>query len=240
MKKIRVICPLLNFQVQNMLYSKGELSQEEIKSILIERNTQIINGIELYKDIKIRQFTKDDIKNFRAYPFMSFHSLDKHISTRTFMLEKTIESDENEKSKTAKLMRNIVLALRLLKEGHIYGDDVFNFDAEKGTFSSWSREGLPPISEIMGMGYGLNFEDIPQLKEMINKIQKIDIDNRKSLDLACKRFQRAYQEYEFDDKLIDYMIIFPKIQFRKSIFAMHWNMCTHGLSLSTWNNFIIF
>jgi len=63
----------------------------------------------------------------------------------------------------------------------------------------------------MGTSYALNFEEIQNLKKLIKKIQKIDFSKQKSLHIACKRFQRAYQEYDVEDRLIDYMIAFEAL-----------------------------
>ena len=59
--------------------------------------------------------------------------------------------------------------------------------------------------------YVLDFEEIPRLRRIIKKIQSIDFSKQKSLDLACRRFQRAYEEKDVEDQLIDLMIAFEAL-----------------------------
>ena len=61
------------------------------------------------------------------------------------------------------------------------------------------------------MVYVLDFEEIPKLGSFVNKFINIDFTKRKSLNLACKRFQRIYQEYNVEDQLIDCMIAFEAL-----------------------------
>lgn len=42
--------------------------------------------------------------------------------------------------------------------------------------------------------YALNFDEISGLKKIVEKIQGIDFTKRKRLILACKRFQREYED----------------------------------------------
>lgn len=211
LKKIRLVCPLLNFQIQNIIYSKGERPHEETTAILVERHNKIINGIELFEDVIIRPFNHQDIIDINSGFLFSFTGLREYISTNSYLLEKIITPEEGQVQKTQKQMRNIVLALRLLQKEHVYGDDVFCLDSESGHCLSWSREGLPPTPTGIGTKYALNFDDISQLKKIIDKVQKVDFQKRKSFDLACRRFQRTYQEIAFDDRLIDYMIAFEAL-----------------------------
>jgi hypothetical protein len=45
-----------------------------------------------------------------------------------------------------------------------------------------------------GLDYALTFDEIPPLKDLLVKLQGIDLGKRKRLNLACKRFQRAWRK----------------------------------------------
>ena len=212
MEKYRLVCPLLNFNIQNYFFSKGEIPDDEIHKILEDRNRQIIAGIDIFKGIKIKPFTAKDIEDLSSSPlFFAFPDLKKYFSTKNFLLEKIITAEDEKKGLTKKVMQNIVLALRLFKEGHVYGEDFFCFKYDKGYLDSLSRENPLPSHDVMGSTFALDFVEINNLKKLVKKIQRVDFEKRKSLALACDRFQRAYQEYHFEDKLIDYMIAFEAL-----------------------------
>ena len=123
-------------------------------------------------------------------------------------------------------MRNTVLSLRLLKKGHVSGNCIFYVlvSEKRKRFASveWSCEGahLGAKPWILGK-YVLHFEEIPALKEILQKIQSIHFVERKRLRLTCKRFQRAYEEDDFEDRLIDFMIAFEALLVRKEIPGSH-------------------
>lgn len=215
MKKYKVICPLFNFQIPwNVLIGDSKMTRGEKVALLEKRHQEIIKGIDLFNGVKIRLFSKEDIKNLDSNYFpVSFKIIRELISTKTFLLESDIIVENDVKFKTDKLMRRMVLALRLFDEGHIYGDDVFYFSNIEGKWNltGYTREGPQLTRDRFGDVYCLNLEDIPKLRYLIKKIENVDFSKRKSLELACNRFQRAYDEHNIEDQLIDYMIAFEAL-----------------------------
>jgi hypothetical protein len=190
------------------------MTREEKNAFFMDRKRQVVEGIEIVGGVKVRLFSKEDIKDIDSSFFpVSNKVLRERISTRTYVLEKYITVEKDHGFETDKIMRNIVLALRLLQEGYVYGDDVFYFLFSDGKwrYNSWSREGPQLREDRIGWGYSLNFEDMPNLISLAKKIQSIDFSKRKSLELACKRFQRAYEEDNIEDQIIDYMIAFEAL-----------------------------
>jgi len=197
-----------------MLIGSHEMTREEENAFFMDRKRQVVEGIEIVEGVKVRLFSKEDIKDIDSSFFpVSNKVLRERISTRTYVLEKYITVEKDHGFETDKIMRDIVLALRLLQEGYVYGDDVFYFlfSDDKWRLNSWSREGPQLREDRIGWKYGLNFEDIPNLISLAKKIQSIDFSKRKSLELACKRFQRAYKEDNIEDQIIDYMIAFEAL-----------------------------
>jgi len=197
------------FQLQNMLIGHRELSEEEIMKLLKKREKQLTEGIDLVDGVKIRRISKEDLEDINTLFFYRLHPY-KEFSPHMFVLEKYITVEKEHKLEAHQIMRNVVLALRLLKGGYVSGGYVFYILlSEKRRLESWSWEEEP--RRPGGFVYSLNFGEIPSLKKILVKIQGIDFAKRKSLHLACKRFQRACQEDDFEDQLIDFMIAFEAL-----------------------------
>jgi len=109
------------------------------------------------------------------------------------------------------------LALRLLKDGYVSGSFIYYISlSSKSQLTSWSKEEGPRLN-YFGLNYTLNFDDIPTLKNLVRKLQGTDFSKHKRLYLACKRFQRAYEEEDPEDQIIDLMIAFEALFVRKDI-----------------------
>jgi hypothetical protein len=57
----------------------------------------------------------------------------------------------------------------------------------------------------------LDFNEIPPLNQISEKIEVISSAKRKNMDIAFKRFQRAYHEPDPEDQLIDFLIAFEAL-----------------------------
>lgn len=211
MKRYKVICPLINFRIQNILIGPTELTDEEVRSLFKEREKKLVEGIELYDGIKIRRISKEDLEELEP----TLHALPTYarFSPKVFVLEKYVKTEANHRFHVDGLMRNIVLALRLLKKGYVFGGFVFYIlVSEKRPYSwqEWSWDEVQPLGP-WGFKYTLNFEEIPTLKKIIKTLQSTDFSKRKGLRLACSRFQRAYEEGDPEDQLVDLMIAFEAL-----------------------------
>jgi hypothetical protein len=210
-----VICPLYNFQVQNVLYGPQKLTREETINLLAERQKQLVEGIDIFEEIKVRRISKEEIEGLRS----SFFSLppDTAITANMFVLEKTVTAEDGHDYQADAAMRNIVLAMRLLKGGYVSGTSVFYIpvaEKDKNPLEvspiEWSWEQGRKL-ESRGFRYSLSFDEVVDLKKLVGKIQSVDFAKRRSLNLACKRFQRAYEEVDFEDQLIDFIIAFEAL-----------------------------
>jgi hypothetical protein len=115
-------------------------------------------------------------------------------------------------------MQNIVLAMRLLKKGYVSGNTTFYVRiSEIGLINrqpimiEWSWQRQRKLETGGGFDYILSLDEFPNLKELIQKVHKADLAKRKNLDLARRRFERAYEEEDFEDQLIDIMIAFESL-----------------------------
>jgi hypothetical protein len=210
MKKYKVLCPLNNFQVQTAFMIPKGMSDEEVRKVLIEQNTRVIDGIELFNGVKLRRISNEDLEDFKNYPFPLWEGTS--ISSGMFVLERIITDEDEGYSEIHKTMVNIVLGLRLLKKGDVVGNAVYSIlllPDQRTLVSSYLEE--ESIPQTFRSPYVLKFDDIPALKALLVKILEIDFVKKENLHLACKRLQRTYGESDSEDKLIDLMIGFEAL-----------------------------
>jgi len=170
LKRYKVLCPLVNFQIQNVFYGPTQLSDDEVTKLLLKRGAELREGIELFEGMKIRPVSKEDSEDFKASPLILYPH--KSVTSATFVLEKYINSEDENFSDIHHIMLNGVLALRLLKKGNIFGNAVFYIllsEKRELNESSWEEE---PIPEFPGHRYALNFDEIPALKQILEKGSK--------------------------------------------------------------------
>lgn len=193
------------------------MSKEEKMTILEEREKELVEGIKLFDGVKMRRMSKEDLEDLKSSIFLL--PPDTLFTPNLFVLEKFIIEDDH-KFQLNQTMRNIVLALRLLKKGYVSGNAIFYIlvSEKKPQFVSvdWSWEEGRRL-KLGRFKYVLGFDEISSLKTMIEKIQGVDFGSRKTLHLACKRFQRAYEEVDTEDQLIDLMIAFEALFVRREI-----------------------
>lgn len=204
-----MICPLVGFQIpwSVIVAPSVEITEEETKRVFTERREKVVRGIPLFHGVKIRLASKEDIEDLNTICFDPFGPIPKY-SSQTFVMVKYCKGKAY--SKFEKVMKNTVLGLRLLKGGYVSEGHIFHILLLKTR-----RLALTSIGERhrrrFALSYALEFKEVPRLKEILKKILVMDFDKRKSLGLACKRFQRGYEEEDIEDRLIDFMIAFEAL-----------------------------
>jgi hypothetical protein len=174
-----------------------------------ERAKEVKEGIELCDGIKVRRISEEDLDDLKTEPFM----VPPHMtSTDIFVLEKYVTDEDRDYHEIHNIMLNSVLALRLLKSGDVMGRSTFQILlAEKRQLTGRTWEPEPNFEPLLRARYVLNYEDIPALSKLLEKVLHIDFLQNRNLHLACKRFQRIYDEIEAEDKLIDLIIAFEAL-----------------------------
>lgn len=200
-----------------MLISPRDRTAQETRQIFKERKEKAVKGIEIVDGVKVKYISKEDLEDLKRQPYslMLPRDIRDFISPRTFVLEKTLTAKERHTFEASDVTQSIILAMRILKEGHVFGNDVFyiRLSKKRGLVSLSHHQNLNPQG-VRGGDYPLDFKEIPDLKKLVKKLQKIDFSKRKSLQLACKRFQRTYEEGNSEDQLIDLMIAFEALFLR--------------------------
>jgi hypothetical protein len=214
LKEYKVICPLLNFHIPLILKGHPEYTREEVTEFFEKLRKLLVEGIELADGVIVRRISKEDVEDINRYRSLLPTNMD--LSSARFVLAKNVAGEDHEFRMT-NVMHRIVLGLRLFKEGYVSGNFVFYVSlSEESRIVDWSRD-EGQRREMLGQGYVLDFEEIPNLQNLLEKLERIDFDGEKRLSLACKRFGRAYEEDDFEDQLIDLMIALEALFVRKDV-----------------------
>ena len=190
-----------------MIEGKPELSSNEVLDIFKKREKQFMKGFELANGVILKKITIDDLKLLNNSPFIFRPT--NGFKSNLFLLEKQF-NDQILKTNIYREIRNVVIALRLLKEGSVSGNYFYEIMITDGVkrIPSAKMEQCPRLFGKLGYPYFFTESDIPALNEIMSKIQLVDFTKRTSLHLAIKRFERGYDE---EDKLIDFMIAFEAL-----------------------------
>jgi hypothetical protein len=192
------------------------LSNFKIAKVLEAREKEMIEGIQVFNGVKIKHISKEDHGVLEA----SFFTLppDTRLRPSMYVLEKEIPVENQLDFPLDTLMQDIVLAMRLLKKGYVSGVSVFYIPTSEvlaskpmPTSIEWSWKEQRKLAIWDGLPYALSLDELPDLKKLVHKVQNTDFVKRKNLKLACSRFQRAYEEGDVEDQLIDIMIAFESL-----------------------------
>lgn len=161
----------------------------------------IMNGLDLVPgQLKLSILTKEDKKKLRNTAFHKerydkFALLEWRNTTYPLLID-----DFN-------LIKKCMLAFHLLKSGDIFLDNIYyifpNSDVATGTIYT------NPIPASLSF-YEFNPEEKDNLIEILNLIQPLDFKKGR-FRIACDRFERAYYDYNFDDKIVDLCIAFEAL-----------------------------
>lgn len=208
LKRHKVICPLISFQISwNVYTGPDKLTHDEVMNLFKERNKKVVKGINLVDGVKLRLASKEDLEDLNTVCQGLFGPVKKY-SPRTYVLVKHFKGKVD--YKVEQVIRNTLLALRLLKGGYVSAGDIFHILVSEDRRLSLTAFGEESARDRM-LGYALKFDEIPTFRKILRKIQAVNFAKRKSLDLACKRFGRGYEEKDPEDRLIDFIIAFEAL-----------------------------
>jgi hypothetical protein len=212
MNRYKVVSPLFNFEIINMVRSPEGAPESHATKRLKEQEEQLVKGVDLLEGVKIRYITKADHEDFRNFGFFILpHTTFAKV---TFVIANDDASGAQSHYQVHEIIRKIVLALRLFKGDYVSADPFLSLllNGERRLVGmSWDGG---PKPGALGRKYSLTFDEIPELKKIVEKLLSIDFAKRRSLNLACKRFQRAYEEIDPEDQLIDLLIAFEALFLR--------------------------
>lgn len=195
-----------------MVRSPEGAPESKATKLLNEQEKQLAEGINILQGVRIRYITKEDHEDFRNFRFFV-------LPHTTFTEVKFVVANDDSDGvrnhyQVHEVIRKIVLALRLFKSDYVSADPILSLplnDERRLIGLTWDGG---PKPGVLGRRYSLTFDEIPQLRKIVEKLLSIDFAKRRSLYLTCKRFQRAYEEIDPEDQLIDLLIAFESLFLR--------------------------
>ena len=205
---VKAICPLFNFKISEALI--GNHTRGETRKYFSRIRKTIEEGFQLLNNIKIRRIEEKDLDNIKKYGISpSMAGIFSRINPRTFVIEILLKKVEIKK--TLLKIYKVLLAMRLHKPDDIFCKVIwFEKKSKVKTLTIIDS----PLPDRRGLPYSLEVDEIEEIKELANKVDKINFDNRHSLRLACERFSRSYEEHREDERIIDFMIAFEALFIR--------------------------
>jgi len=197
---ITAICPLINFQISEVLI--GKYTHQEVMEYSAMLREKFQEGIEVLDNIRIRRMKKEDLEGIRKWGMVDYYAdFFSRINASTFVIE-FLQKDLDMKEIELEIYK-LLLAMRLYKAGSVFCKIFWILEnSEYNTLAVLDTR----IPEMMGVQYVIDIDEIQEIGKLAEKIDKIDLDKRKSFRIACERFNRAYEEYKEDEILIDLII----------------------------------
>ena len=180
-----------------------ETPEKVVHEVIQRSKEELSEGLELIpRKLRIRRVNEEDVARFpRA--FMRLPRLSQYLVEWEY-------GDISEFQQEYNLVYRTWLALRLLKAGAVFLENLYSF--RRGA----KRLGLekvimPPPLRSLSAGYTLYLDEKEDLIEVFEKLRAVDFSRRNTFRIACDRFLRYYYEHHHEDRLIDLMIGFEAL-----------------------------
>jgi hypothetical protein len=195
-----------------------------VETVPLHNFTGDVDNIDLGDGILIRKITTNEKEHFldsakwsSSLPYLHIIGLRYVIELRNN--EKKVFDDDDrrnmERTDSTETIDRLITVLRLFKEG-IFGVNAIRgkCDLDIPVLGIGTRSGLS-FKYFHGKTYNLSQNEIPEFKNLWQLMYKADLSADKSLHLAIRRFNYAYERDRYEDKLMDYMIAFEALFFKR-------------------------
>jgi hypothetical protein len=206
--KTKVFCPLFNFQISEV-EDEGD-DTNAIRVQVVEELNSFVEGFEFIDVTKIRRIKDQELEKMKVK-----HEIDYNVAGAFYNSYEglfVVEFPRDLKEKLVPFVENVLLALRLYKEGDVFCKVIFSESGLSFTFLNPTYEMPNPLHRTI---YSIKMEEIGKIREIFDKITKADFDRRRYLRIACDRFNRSYGRSMHDEKIIDFMIAFEALFLRE-------------------------
>jgi len=206
--KTKLFCPLFNFQVSE-IEDEGD-DTKVIRVHEIKERNSFVEGFDFIGDTIIRRIKNQELEEMHVK-----REIDLYVAGAFYNLYEglfVIEFPQDPKEKLVPFVENILLALRLCKEGDVFCKVIWFGSGLSFTILNPTYEMPNPLHRTI---YFLKMEELGKIREIFDKITKADFDRRRYLRIACDRFNRSYGKSMHDEKIIDFMIAFEALYLRE-------------------------
>lgn len=194
--KKKFICPIFNLEIVN---------EKEHPNVLISGEINKFEPLNFVGGSVLKPMPKEELLYREGFEkiFLS-HIPAKFINPYDYVPAiEVLEEDD----KIVSYLENVEAALRIYKEGDVFCKPV------------WSEDGHPMLlaqayevpSTIFSRAYELKKQEIGEINEIFEKLQKIDFKKEANLRVAITRLNTSYGKSMPSDKIVDFMIAFEAL-----------------------------
>jgi hypothetical protein len=201
----KFFCPIFNFEIV-----ENEEDKTEPRSFQTIGKNKSFARFKFLGNTTIGRIRKQDLRP----TIKSLFLFDQHIAGAFYKKYEDLPVIEiYEEKEDISLVEDIILALRLFKEGDVFCKIIWAKDKLQETVINPTYE-MP--STIHSRIYSLRMEEIDQISKIFEKIRQADFDKKRTLRIACDRLNRSYGKSMHDEKIIDFMIAFEALFLRET------------------------
>lgn len=205
------------YQLESFFYN----DKIPISHKLLIGNFKSENTIVVEDDIIIRPMTvneKDFFKITGMMGIMNKYSYLTHVLEHVVNVQKLIgdqePSEKREPNTEFDILEKLLSALRLFKKGKIIAG-VFMTQSTSNIpvmGTSWYERGL--VSSYSSSEYILKSEELSEFRDLWKLVLESKYHQSKSVSIAIRRFNYAYDREKNEDEIIDYLISFEALFFK--------------------------
>lgn len=170
------------------------------KSVEIEDEFYLIPS-----KLQLRKLTEEECKAINSAHFPP--SVHREIDYISFELKNATTQTLSEEGEYNTFERAL-LAFRLFRSGYIFLDGIYTIYSDSKSVEEWLF--TEPIPQLYPP-YIIDPNEIENVIDILNKLERVDFDNNPSIRIACNRFNRSYHVLRPEDKLIDLCIGFEAL-----------------------------
>lgn len=198
---------MFNFRIDRKSVGKHTIVEEKEFAKKFEK--ELWQGYQITKNIAVRRIRPAELA---CYVNSNLYRMEGQISSQISEKSFVLEISSQEWKDANKLVNNVLLALRLLKEEEVFCKVIWMSENSQICNLTVTHNPVPWSSQ----NYILMTDEIDSVKDLLNRLSEVDLDNNKTFRIACERFNRAYEERRDDDTIIDFTIAFESLFFEGS------------------------
>jgi len=206
-------------KLEDFFYNEKYLMKQVIRLINF---TSDLDEIILKDNLKIRKLKEDDYEAI-LYGNLSQSNTSEYVVELIFEEEKRLGDDLKQKTaqdgfkrqqERSMVLNQVINVLRLYKSGNIITGETFTRLAEPVIVLGIGLSHMSTIGFYRNT-YHLNTDEVPDFIEFWEKTESIDISKFKEFSLALRRLGFAMDRMRYDDKLVDMVISYESLFFKK-------------------------
>jgi hypothetical protein len=169
--------------------------------------------VELDADLRLRRMAQGELSNLIGRVSGYRLPLKKALRDTIFVIERELFGDWTDCGEFSPYVRNIILALRLLKAETVVAPTAFR-EYSDGTFGVSDATPLVRVHPGFDTQYFLKKEEIPSFKGLYDRLRNLK-EEKPYLVFPLAQYAKSFEETFPEDIIVDIMVAFEALIFYK-------------------------